>query len=174
VSGLPALSVPAGFTADGLPIGMELLGRPLSDAKLVSFAYDYETSVHPRRAPPTTPALIAAKAPSPRTAVAKAAAGEAAINGRFAFDPTRRSLSYDVSVTGAPAARVYAISIDRDTTTRKGPALRVLSGPGVARAKGSAKITEIERQDLVAGRTSLVLYSAEHPFGIRAPIRFTP
>lgn len=79
-----------------------------------------------------------------------------------------------MSVAGAPAARVYAISIDRDTTIRKGPALRVLSGPGVARVKGAAKITEVEREDLVAGRTSLVLYTAEHPFGVRAPIRFMP
>lgn len=174
VSGLPALSMPAGFTTDGLPIGMELLGRPLSDARLVSFAYDYETAVHPRRAPPTTPALVAGKAPTPRTAIAKAVSGTASIDGRFSFDPTKRSLSYDITAAGAPAARVYAMSIDRDTATRKGPALRVLSGPGVARAKGAVRITEVERQDLVAGRTSLVLYTAEHPFGIRAPIRFTP
>ncbi|MGH8632578.1 MAG: amidase family protein, partial [Burkholderiales bacterium] len=44
VTGLPALSMPAGFTPDGLPIGVELLGRPLSDARLVSMAYDYEVS----------------------------------------------------------------------------------------------------------------------------------
>ena len=49
VTGLPALSMPAGFTADSLPLGVELLGRPLADARLVSFAYDYEQSTHPRR-----------------------------------------------------------------------------------------------------------------------------
>ncbi len=27
--GVPAISVPAGFTADGLPIGMQIVGRPL-------------------------------------------------------------------------------------------------------------------------------------------------
>jgi Asp-tRNA(Asn)/Glu-tRNA(Gln) amidotransferase A subunit family amidase len=34
VTGLPALSMPAGFTPDGLPIGVELLGRPLADTRL--------------------------------------------------------------------------------------------------------------------------------------------
>jgi len=34
-----------GFTADGLPIGIELFGRPFDDAKLVSYAYDYERAI---------------------------------------------------------------------------------------------------------------------------------
>ena len=62
VTGLPALSVPAGFTRDGLPIGAELLGRPFADATLLAFAYDYEQSVHPRRAPSTTPPLVGGEA----------------------------------------------------------------------------------------------------------------
>jgi amidase len=57
VTGMPALGIPAGFTADSLPIGLELLGRPLADARLVAFAYDYEQAVHPRRPPRTTPPL---------------------------------------------------------------------------------------------------------------------
>ena len=31
-SGLPALTIPAGFTESGLPVGLELLGRQLDDA----------------------------------------------------------------------------------------------------------------------------------------------
>ena len=34
-SGLPALSAPAGFTNDGMPVGIEFLGRPLADVALV-------------------------------------------------------------------------------------------------------------------------------------------
>ena len=41
-TGFPAISMPAGFTADGLPVGVELLGRAFDDAKLVSYAYAYE------------------------------------------------------------------------------------------------------------------------------------
>jgi Asp-tRNA(Asn)/Glu-tRNA(Gln) amidotransferase A subunit family amidase len=52
---LPALSMPAGFTPDGLPVGLELLGRPWRDAELLTIAYAYERLAQPRRAPPHTP-----------------------------------------------------------------------------------------------------------------------
>ena len=58
-TGYPALSMPAGFTTDGLPIGMELLGQPWSEPTLLKVAYAYERLVAPRRAPKTTPPLIA-------------------------------------------------------------------------------------------------------------------
>jgi Amidase len=38
-SGLPAIAVPSGFTPDGLPVGVELLGRAWSEPLLVKFAY---------------------------------------------------------------------------------------------------------------------------------------
>jgi aspartyl-tRNA(Asn)/glutamyl-tRNA(Gln) amidotransferase subunit A len=42
IVGVPAMSVPAGFSADGLPIGMALFGRPLEEAKLFRIARAYE------------------------------------------------------------------------------------------------------------------------------------
>ena len=56
-TGTPAIAIPAGFTADGLPIGLELLGRPLDDARLVGFAFAIEQASAPRRPPPLTPPL---------------------------------------------------------------------------------------------------------------------
>jgi len=50
-SGCPAISMPAGFTDDGLPVGIELLGAPLSDRRLVALAAAYERAVEPRRVP---------------------------------------------------------------------------------------------------------------------------
>ena len=50
-SGCPAISVPAGFTDDGLPVGLELLGAPLSDRRLVGFAAAYEAVADPRQPP---------------------------------------------------------------------------------------------------------------------------
>lgn len=58
-SGYPAISIPAGFTPDGLPVGLELLGPRYSDEQLVSFARAYERFAHPRRAPTSTPPLSA-------------------------------------------------------------------------------------------------------------------
>jgi Asp-tRNA(Asn)/Glu-tRNA(Gln) amidotransferase A subunit family amidase len=50
-SGLPAISVPAGFTSDGLPVGLELLARPWQEGLLLAMAYAYEQGA-PHRRPP--------------------------------------------------------------------------------------------------------------------------
>jgi Asp-tRNA(Asn)/Glu-tRNA(Gln) amidotransferase A subunit family amidase len=56
-TGFPALGMPAGFTSDGLPVGMDLLGQPWSEPTLLKVAYAYERLVAPRKAPRTTPPL---------------------------------------------------------------------------------------------------------------------
>lgn len=165
VTGLPALSVPAGFTPDGLPIGVELLGRPLSDARLLAMAYDYEQFVKPRRAPSTTPPLAGGRAPASASFSATARGGAGVARGRFTFDATRRSLDYDVLVSGVPGASVHALTIDRDSGGKKGPVVRHLSGPGVSQAKGRLTLSDVERRDLLAGRLSLVVYTIDQPFG---------
>ena len=55
--GLPALSVPCGFTGKGLPIAFQLLGRPFSEAKLlrVGRAYQDVTDWHNRLPPQPQP-----------------------------------------------------------------------------------------------------------------------
>lgn len=171
VTGLPALSVPAGFTPDGLPIGVELLGRALSDAKLLGMAYDYEQSVKPRRAPSTTPALVDGRAPVAKTIRATAKNGTTSALGQFTFDPTRRALDYNVSVSGAAPSRIFAITIDRDSAGKKGPIIRHLSGPGFGSAKGRLTLGEVERRELLAGNLSFVVYTTDQPMGtIRAPL----
>lgn len=42
VTGLPAVSVPAGFTADGLPVGLQLVGRPRDEMGLLQLAHAFE------------------------------------------------------------------------------------------------------------------------------------
>jgi Asp-tRNA(Asn)/Glu-tRNA(Gln) amidotransferase A subunit family amidase len=55
--GFPSICVPAGFTADGVPIGIELLGRAWDEPKLLGMAYAYEQAAQPRWMPPFTPRL---------------------------------------------------------------------------------------------------------------------
>jgi amidase len=51
-TGLPAVSVPCGFTADGLPVGIQLVGRPAGDLALLRLAHAVETATGAgRRAP---------------------------------------------------------------------------------------------------------------------------
>ena len=42
LAGLPAVSVPCGFSADGRPIGMQLIGQPFGEAELLAMAHTYE------------------------------------------------------------------------------------------------------------------------------------
>jgi Asp-tRNA(Asn)/Glu-tRNA(Gln) amidotransferase A subunit family amidase len=56
-TGLPAMSLPAGFTEDGLPVGLELVGRAFSEGTLLRVAYAYERVMQPRRPPRSTPSL---------------------------------------------------------------------------------------------------------------------
>ena len=53
----PALGVPAGYNSHGLPIGIELLGRPYSEGTLLRAAYDYERTTRHRHPPATVPAV---------------------------------------------------------------------------------------------------------------------
>jgi Asp-tRNA(Asn)/Glu-tRNA(Gln) amidotransferase A subunit family amidase len=55
--GFPALTLPAGFTSDDLPVGLELLSRPFTEGMLLGLGYAYEQSTGHRRPPSATPAL---------------------------------------------------------------------------------------------------------------------
>jgi aspartyl-tRNA(Asn)/glutamyl-tRNA(Gln) amidotransferase subunit A len=53
LTALPAISIPGGFTADGLPIGLQLGAAPFAEETLFRAAYSYEqaTTWHTRVAP---------------------------------------------------------------------------------------------------------------------------
>jgi len=63
VTGFPAICVPAGFSVStetapiGVPVGMELLGRPFSEGTLIEIAYGYEIRAKIRKEPSSAPDL---------------------------------------------------------------------------------------------------------------------
>ena len=42
LAGIPAISIPAGFDSNGLPIGLQLMGKPLDEATLYQAAHAFE------------------------------------------------------------------------------------------------------------------------------------
>jgi amidase len=63
VTGFPAITVPAGFSAPtasaplGVPVGMDMLGKPWNEGRLIELAYGFEQAVRARKPPKSTPAL---------------------------------------------------------------------------------------------------------------------
>ena len=53
LAGLPGISVPCGFTAAGLPIGLQIIGRPLAEETILraAFAYEQGHDFHTKMAP---------------------------------------------------------------------------------------------------------------------------
>ena len=44
IAGLPAVSVPCGYNAKGMPIGMQLIGNRFDEAKIINAAWQYENA----------------------------------------------------------------------------------------------------------------------------------
>lgn len=52
LTGLPAISVPAGFTSEGLPVGLQIVGRHQRDFEVLQLAHAFETATgHGQRRP---------------------------------------------------------------------------------------------------------------------------
>ena len=53
LAGTPAISVPCGFSAAGMPMGLQIVGRPFAEETVLKVAHAYEqnTDWHNRRPP---------------------------------------------------------------------------------------------------------------------------
>ncbi|MGF1481445.1 MAG: amidase family protein [Cyanophyceae cyanobacterium] len=57
LTGFPDITVPAGFTDQGLPIGLSFFGTAYSEPTLLGLGYSFEQATQVRRPPATTPPL---------------------------------------------------------------------------------------------------------------------
>jgi hypothetical protein len=164
-TGMPALSVPAGFTGAGLPTGLELLGRPLEDARLLALAFAFENADQPRRAPARTPPLENGRAPEPVAFVVAGRGGAGAAHVLFSWDVAMSTLSYEVTVSGVPAAEILGVGLHLAQPQREGGVIYRLSGPGDRVASGVITLGNNEREALRGGDLYLRLYTMESPSG---------
>lgn len=165
-SGLPALTVPAGFTPTGLPMGVEFLGRAFDAAHLLALGFAYEQATGWRRPPDSTPPLVDGRAPPPRswTGTATGPGGDH-LAATFTYDPVVGSLAFEVALSGIARAEIHAVAVRRtDPEGLRSVVLR-LSGPGVARAEGRESLTPNLRRWLEEGVLAVEVFTRSHPFG---------
>jgi hypothetical protein len=172
-SGLPALSVPAGFTEDGLPIGIELVGRTLDDARLVALGYAFEQATDHRREPSSAPPLVNGEAPAAVTlhVTGRGIGYEPAVDSGvelralLTLRPERGVLEYDVEVVGVSAADVHAVVLRHPAEEGGWLVARHISGPGTARTTGTLSLDASLLRRLAAGEVVVEAFTRGHPLG---------
>jgi hypothetical protein len=161
-TGLPAISMPAGFSADGLPIGLELLGGAWEEARLLKYAYAWEQASKLRQPPFSTPPLVKGAAPAPTTA--DIAISSAAV--KLTYDQTTGALRYDATASKmAPADRVLGLTLQRSDGDKPGPIVAHLLAPNQISGSGTLVLKGRNREDLVAGKLYVHFYTKQMPLG---------
>ena len=173
-SGLPALAVAAAWTADGLPIGLDVMGRPWSEADLLSVGLGIEQVLAVRRAPFSTPALVDGKPPLPRSmSVPIDDGGDRLGVVQLTYEETTGRLSYTSTFAPNRERRVSAIWVHRVRGDRTGAAVHILfNGPGTA-SHGSVVLSPADRAALAGGSLRMRVYTHEHPGGIDFPLKIS-
>ena len=166
-SGLPAITVPAGEAADDMPVGLELLGRPWSESRLIELAYAYEQGAPHRRPPDFTPSLVTAPAPVTLDAAVEADPG-LSVRSRFVLETATRTLDYRLSTFGLFDDDVLSVALHRRGPAEdaiNGPVVRQLSRRGGARAAGRLRLSGPEMHALRTGRLYLAVHTVANPGG---------
>lgn len=162
-TGLPAISMPAGFSTDGVPIGLELLGGAWEEAKLLKYAYAWEQASKLRKAPFSAPPLVRGVAPAPATI--DMAIGSATI--KLTYDSTTGALRYDAATPKlAPSDRVLALTLQRSDGDQPGPIVTHLLAPNQASGSGTITLRGRSREDLVDGKLFVHFYTKLNPLGV--------
>jgi len=172
-TGFPAITMPAGFTADGLPVGVELLGRGLDDAKLVSYAYAYEQATHRRRAPARTPGIGGRSAIPLITWQSSAQApGASTVSAKFTFDETTNELAFSVTASGFPTGDILAATLHRVEKGDTGPVIAVLANHTFQSVAGSEKLSDPDREKLMTGGLYLrIAARSRNTDNLRIPVK---
>ena len=164
-SGLPAITVPAGYAEDDMPVGIELLGHPWSELRLLELAYAYEQGTEHRRPPAFTPSLF-----TESTGVVLEARVEAesplTVEASFTLDPSTQTLQFRTAVFGLSDSDVLAIDLHRRSAdSENGPVLRQLSRRNGPRVTGRLRLSGREMSALRRGLLYLDVHTIDNVTG---------
>jgi Asp-tRNA(Asn)/Glu-tRNA(Gln) amidotransferase A subunit family amidase len=179
-TGFPAITVPAGFTAGGFPVGVELLGRPFAEPTLLALAYSYEQATTHRHPPASTPRdLPTTRAAAPPAidltgadVVEVRATGAMSIpasdvpfelTARVRFVDATRTLSYELRPGGTSPDQIAGVYLHRRAKRANGGVAYVLAKSISGPVSGRVVLTEQEAADLHAGKCYIAAVSRISP-----------
>ncbi len=169
-SGLPALGLPAGFTDDGLPIGMDLLGGAFKEQDLLSLGYSIEETLKLRRPPFSTPPLVGGKRPEARTTTltfhmkASPSVQDPSFGAALdlSYDETTSTLGYRLRIDSSGVDRISAVWIHAGTLEKPGAARHALYGSG-RDTTGNVVLSAADRNDLAGQRLIVRFFLRDTP-----------
>jgi amidase len=153
-SGMPAIALPAGFTHDGLPVGIELLARPFEEGRLVSLGYAWEQLARPRVPPSRTPSLLSGRRVEPLVL-------DTPSGGALRFERPTQTLYYALDLPGLDKSDILQIRLHRAPAGKNGPVIALLG----KEPEGAWPVPNAELDNLLGGKLYLVVYTRQAPYG---------
>lgn len=161
-SGLPALSMPLGFTDQGLPVAMELLGGFLEDETLLALAFKYEQTMVPRRAPSVTPPLSGGRLPQPISYQVQFEQAGFDVTANLIWDVLSNELRFSIRSDGQQAVSAVTLSVNTDALDIfDEPVLANLLRPIQVSAEGSIFLDSRLSSGLAQGQVYLKLFAPQ-------------
>jgi Asp-tRNA(Asn)/Glu-tRNA(Gln) amidotransferase A subunit family amidase len=182
-TGFPAITVPAGVTPGGFPVGVEMIGRRFAEPTLIALAYSYEQATRHRRPPPGTPPLGRSAGGGERVA-ASAAPGAASVTisvvatgaqavprsdvtfevgARLVFDERTSRLGYTLTVAGESRDRVSGVYLHRKANRPNGGVAQILAKSPRFPMTGAVTLLAADVADLKAGKCYISAISTSSP-----------
>ncbi|MEO2158623.1 MAG: amidase family protein [bacterium] len=170
-TGLPALSVPAGFTEDGLPFGIELLGLPLTDAKLLALGYSFEQNTNNRQPPLLRPSL-------PELRFSTQLQSDMTYEADFTFDTKTNRLTSSVALADPSLGDIYAVGLQLSggpevggIIDRIGPVTSSKREVGTFLGASEILLDPTTVMKLKEGEIFLTVFSSRYPKGeLKSPL----
>jgi Asp-tRNA(Asn)/Glu-tRNA(Gln) amidotransferase A subunit family amidase len=163
-SGLPALSVPAGFSEDGVPVGLDLLGSAFAEQELLSLGLAVESTLNVRRQPFSTPALVAGRRPPPKKADLTFQVNASSVQPSpfravlsLTFDESTSRLDYSLNISPAARHQLSAVWMHAGTAEKPGAARHQLFASGLS-TSGVVVLSAADRRDLMNGSVLVRFY----------------
>ena len=124
-TGLPSIVMPAGWTRDALPVGIELMGPRYAEQALLSYASQWESQAWTRSPPYCTPSLLTLSS-SKRTIrgcvrLRVRSADEEVVRVDYTVDTLTAELRYEVSASEVLADCLIAVTVHATEDHSIGP-----------------------------------------------------